>query len=54
MHDSRIAETRGVVTATLDGFTAPGQSLLDAHGDGASLEDAVARAAGWYRLVATG
>lgn len=50
VHDARAAETRGAVTATLDGFTALGQSLLDAHGDGASLEDAVARAAGWDRL----
>jgi hypothetical protein len=48
--DACAAETRGVVTATLDGFAALGRSLLDAHGDGASLEDAVARAAGWDRL----
>ncbi len=56
LHDARAAETRGAVTATLDGFTALGQSLLEAHGDGASLEDAVSRAAGWEhltRLVAT-
>ncbi|OYX46657.1 MAG: Tn3 family transposase [Sphingomonas sp. 32-66-10] len=56
LHDVRAAETRGGVTATLSGFTALGQSLLEAHGDGASLEDAVARAAGWdhlSRLVAT-
>lgn len=56
LHDARAAETRGGVTATLGGFTALGQSLLEAHGDGASLEDAVARAAGWEhltRLVAT-
>ncbi|WP_010219531.1 Tn3 family transposase [Sphingomonas sp. PAMC 26621] len=56
LHDVRAAETRGGVTATLDGFAALGQLLLEAHGDGASLEDAVARAAGWEhltRLVAT-
>ena len=56
LHDVRAAETRGGVTATLDGFAELGQSLLEAHGDGASLEDAVARAAGWEhltRLVAT-
>lgn len=56
LHDARAAETRGGVTATLDGFAALGQSLIEAHGDGASLEDAVARAAGWdhlTRLVAT-
>jgi TnpA family transposase len=56
LHDVRAAETRGGVTATLSGFTALGQSLLEAHGDGASLEDAVARVAGWdhlTRLVAT-
>jgi TnpA family transposase len=50
VHDARAAETRGAVTTTLDGFTALGRSLLDAHGDGASLEDAVAHAAGWDRL----
>ncbi len=50
LHDARAAETRGAVTATLDGFAALGRSLLDAHGDGASLEDAVARGAGWDRL----
>lgn len=50
LHDARTAETRGAVTATLDGFAALGRSLLDAHGDGASLEDAVAHAAGWDRL----
>lgn len=50
LHDTRAAETRGAVTATLDGFAALGRSLLDAHGDGASLEDAVARVAGWDRL----
>ncbi|KQM89573.1 transposase [Sphingomonas sp. Leaf22] len=50
VHDARAAETRGAVTATLDGFAALGRSLLDAHGDGASLEDAVAHAAGWDRL----
>jgi TnpA family transposase len=50
LHDARAAETRGAVTATLDGFAALGRSLLDAHGDGASLEDAVARVAGWERL----
>lgn len=56
LHDARAAETRGGVTATLGSFAALGQSLLEAHGDGASLEDAVARAAGWdylTRLVAT-
>src|SRR3546814_2452144 len=36
---------------SLNGFTALGQSLLEAHGDGASLEDAVARGAGWERLT---
>ena len=50
LHDARAAETRGAVTATLDGFAALGRSLLDAHGNGASLEDAVARVAGWDRL----
>lgn len=50
VHDARAAETRGAVTATLDGFATLGRSLLDAHGEGASLEDAVARAAGWDRL----
>ena len=49
LYDARTAETRGAVTATLDGFATLGRSLLDAHGDGASLEDAVARA-GWDRL----
>lgn len=51
LHDVRAAETRGGVTATLDGFAALGQLLLEAHGDGASLEDAVARAAGWEHLT---
>src|SRR3546814_16124527 len=50
-HDARVVETRGATTATLNGFTALGQSLLEAHGDGASLEDAVARGAGWERLT---
>ena len=50
LHDARTAETRSAVTATLDGFAAIGRSLLDAHGYGASLEDAVARVAGWDRL----
>jgi TnpA family transposase len=57
LHDAQVAETRGAITATLDGFTALGKSLLEAHGDGAPLEDAVARAAGWEhltQLVATG
>jgi TnpA family transposase len=56
LHDAGVADTRGRVTATLDGFAAFGQSLLEAHSDSASLEDAVARAAGWEhltRLVAT-
>jgi len=56
LHDAGVADTRGGVTATLGGFAAFGQSLLEAHGDGASLEDAIARAAGWEhltRLVAT-
>src|SRR3546814_4183758 len=51
LHDARVVETRGATTATLNGFTALGQSLLEAHGDGASLEDAVARGAGWERLT---
>ena len=50
LHDTRTAEIRGAVTATLDGFAALGRSLIDAHDNGASLEDAVARAAGWDRL----
>ncbi len=56
VHDAHATETRGAVTATLDGFTALEQSQLEAHGDGASLEDAVSPAAGWAhltRLVAT-
>lgn len=56
LHDARIADNRGAVTATLAGFAALGQSLLEAHGGGASLEDAIADAAGWghlTRLVAT-
>lgn len=56
LHDARAAETRGGVTATLGEFAELGQSLLEAHGDGASLEDAIGRAAGWEhltRLVAT-
>lgn len=44
LHDARTGETRGAVTATLDRFAALGRSLLDAHGNGASLEDAVSRA----------
>src|SRR3546814_13962665 len=51
LHDARVVETRGATTATLNGFTALGQSLLEAHGDGASLEDAVARGAGRERLT---
>lgn len=51
LHDARVVETRGATTATLNGFTALGQSLLEAHGDGASLEDAVAGGAGWERLT---
>src|SRR3546814_11471108 len=51
LHDARVVETRGATTATLNGFTALGQSLLEAHGDGASLADAVARGAGWDRLT---
>lgn len=57
LHDAQVADTRGAVTATLDGFTTLGKLLLEAHRDGAPLEDAVARAAGWEhltRLVATG
>ncbi len=51
LHDARVTDTRSAVAETLNGFTALGQSLLDAHGDGASLDDAVARAAGWERLT---
>src|SRR3546814_12030901 len=50
-HDARVVDTRGATTATLNGFTALGQSLLEANGDGESLEDAVARGAGWERLT---
>src|SRR3546814_20934991 len=46
LHDARVVETRCATTATLNGFTALGQSLPEAHGDGAPLEDAVARVAG--------
>lgn len=56
LHEVRVADTKSAVADTLDGFTAIGQSLLEAHGDGASLDDAVARTAGWEqltRLVAT-
>ena len=51
LHDARVVETRGAVTATLDGFTILGKSLLEAHADSASLDDAVARAAGWEHLT---
>ncbi|MGF7205184.1 hypothetical protein GGQ82_004274 [Sphingobium olei] len=51
LHDTRVADSRGGVTATLAGFAALGGSLLEAHGDGASLDDAIARAAGWEHLT---
>ena len=51
LHDTRVADSRGGNTATLAGFAALGGSLLEAHGDGASLDDAIARAAGWEHLT---
>ena len=48
--DARIQDSRTVLHDTLDAFRALGAALLEAKGDGAPLEEAVAAACGWQKL----
>ena len=48
--DERIQDARAVLHDTLDAFGTLGTALLEAKGDGAPLEEAVAAAGGWQKL----
>ena len=48
--DARIQDSRAVLHDTLDAFRTLGAALLEAKGDGAPLEEAVATAGGWQKL----
>ncbi len=48
--DARLQDSRAVLHDTLDAFRTLGAALLEAKGDGAPLEEAVAAAGGWQRL----
>ena len=48
--DARIQDSRTVLRDTLASFRTLGAALLEAKGDGAPLEDAVAAAGGWQKL----
>tara|TARA_R110002073_G_C9481751_1_gene580102 strand:- start:23 stop:2911 length:2889 start_codon:yes stop_codon:yes gene_type:complete len=48
--DARIADARSSLQETLRSFKDLGAALLEAKGDGASLDDATATACGWARL----
>ena len=48
--DARIQDSRTVLRDTLASFRTLGAALLEARGDGAPLEEAVAAAGGWQKL----
>ena len=48
--DARIQDSRTVLRDTLASFRTLGAALLEAKGDGAPLEEAVAAAGGWQKL----
>ena len=48
--DAGIQDSRTVLHDTLDAFRTLGAALLEAKGDGAPLEEAVAAAGGWRKL----
>ena len=48
--DTRIQDSRAVLHDTLDALQTLGEALLEAKGDGAPLETAVATAGGWQKL----
>ena len=48
--DARIQDSRTVLHDTLAAFRTLGAALLEAKGDGAPLEEAVAAAGGWQKL----
>ena len=48
--DERLQDSRAVLHDTLNAFRTLGSALLDAKGDGAPLEEAVAAAVGWQKL----
>ena len=48
--DGRLQDARAVLHDTLDAFRTLGSALLEAKGDGAPLEKAVAAAGGWQKL----
>ena len=48
--DARIQDSRTVLRDTLGSFRTLGAALLEAKGDGAPLEEAVATAGGWQKL----
>ena len=48
--DARIQDSRTVLRDTLASFRTLGAALLEARGDGAPLEEAVATAGGWQKL----
>ena len=48
--DARIQDSRAVLHDTLNAFRTLGAALLEAKGDGAPLETAVATAGGWQKL----
>ena len=48
--DARVQDSRTVLHDTLDAFRTLGAALLEAKGDGAPLEEAVAAACGWEKL----
>ena len=50
--DARIQDSRTVLRDTLASFRTLGAALLEAKGDGAPLEEAVAAAGGWQKLEA--
>ena len=48
--DERLQDSRAVLHDTLNAFRTFGAALLEAKGDGAPLEEAVAAAGGWRKL----
>ena len=48
--DARLQDARAALHDTLDAFKTLGSALLEAKGDGAPLEKAVAAAGGWQKL----
>ena len=48
--DALLQDSRAVLHDTLDAFRTLGAALLEAKGDGAPLEEAVAAACGWQKL----